>query len=140
MAQPGRGGVDWYENPTGIEIKQINKTLKQQSEPIAATFERLRREGFDAKAAQAIASSYPAERVERQICWLDRRTIKTNRLGLLRAAIEQDWVAPGTAVGAVGQGQLGQPNSEARPAGASYADALSQIRNRFINKPNQSTP
>jgi hypothetical protein len=121
-------------------LKQLNKTLKQQSEPIAATFERLRREGFDAKAARAIASSYPAERVERQIRWLDRRTIKTNRLGLLRAAIEQDWAAPGAAVGTAGQGKLGRPNSSERPAGTSYADALSQVRNRFINKPNSSTP
>jgi hypothetical protein len=128
---------DRYENPTDIEIKQSNKTLKQQ--PVVATFERLRGEGFDAQAAQAISSRYPAERVQRQIRWIDRRNIKSNRLGMLRAAIEQDWAAPGTG-GTIGRGKLGRPNFADRPAGANYAEALSRARERIINKPNSSTP
>ncbi len=124
------------ENPTGIEIKQINKTLKQQ-ETVAATFEKLKAEGFDATAAQAIASRYPTERVARQIRWLDQRHVKSNRLGLLRAAIEQDWLGPsmGIAPGSRGGRQLGRPNSEG-PAGVSYGDALEQARQRFISKAN----
>lgn len=116
-----------YENPTDIEIKQENKTYKQQP-ATAATFERLKTEGFDAKAAQAIASRWPAERIERQMRWLDLRKIKSNRLGMLRAAIEQDWPAPATSPG---QGKLGRPNSGQR-TGESYADALERARQRFI--------
>jgi hypothetical protein len=127
--------ADRYENPTGIEITETNKTLKQQPVPPAAaeTFKRLREAGFDAQAAQALASRYPSERVERQIGWLDRRNVKSNRLGLLRTSIEQDWPPPAASPG---KGKLGRPNSEARPAGASYADALEQARRRFINEAN----
>ena len=117
-----------YEIPTGIEIKQKNKTLKQQP-AIAATFERLKAEGFDAKAARAIASSYSAERIERQTAWIDQRHAKRNRLGLLRTAIEQDWPAPTPSRGE--RGRLGAPNSPARGTGASYGDALEQARRRL---------
>ncbi len=126
---------DRYENPTDIEIKQTNKTSKQQ-QPIAATFERLKAEGFDTKAAQAIASTYPAERIERQIAWLARRKVKSNRLGLLRTAIEQDWSAPASG----GGGQFGAPNSPARPRGASFSEVLEARRQRLAaSAPAQST-
>jgi hypothetical protein len=143
---------DRFENPTGIEIKRVNKTNKQQPPPdsFAATFERLRGEGFDAAAARAIASRYPFERVDRQVRWLDRRRITSNRLGMLRAAIEQDWAPPGPRQG-TGRGrgqpprqQLGRPNWEdshpERPAGTtSYAAALSRARERLLNPPNPPT-
>ena len=51
----------------------------------------MKAEGFDDQAAKAITSRYPAERIHRQIDWIDQRKIKANRLGMLRAAIDQDW-------------------------------------------------
>jgi hypothetical protein len=122
------GLADRSDKRTGSEIKQENKTYKQQDE-VAASFERLKAEGFDARAAQAMASQWPFERVERQIRWLDRRKIKSNRLGMLRAAIEQDWPPPPVQ----GQRQLGRPNLD-RPAGVSFTEAITQTRRRLIAK------
>ena len=110
------------ENQTDIEIKQRNKTLKQQS---ADAIELLRGEGFDEQAAKAIASGYAFEQVERQIRWLGRRQIKSNRLGLLRAAIQGDWPEPGK--------QLGEPNSQ-RAAGADFGTALEETRRRLFGQ------
>ncbi len=119
---------DRSENPTDIEIKQRNKTLKQQED--AAPFEKLRKEGFDATAAQAIASRFDADRIERQIRWLPRRHVKSNRLGLLRSAIEQDWPEPAF-------GKLGAPNSE-RPSGTGFNQALAEVRDRYLGRSNSS--
>jgi hypothetical protein len=124
-----------YENPTDIEIKQENKTYKQQDD-VAASFEKLKAEGFDAKSAQAIASQWPSERIDRQIRWLEGRNIKSNRLGMLRAAIEQDWPRPGPTVG---KGQLGTPNLR-RSAGETYGGALERARERLNQRTNPFTP
>jgi hypothetical protein len=89
--------ADRSENPTDIEIKQSNNTYKQHDqdpETAAVSIEALMREGFDAKTANAIAAKHPAQRVLRQIDWIDLRTIKSNRLGMLREAIEHDWGKP----------------------------------------------
>jgi hypothetical protein len=123
--------ADRSEIPTDIEIKQTNKTLKQQN---AVTLERLKEAGFDAQAAQTLASRFSVERVERQIRWLDRRHVKHNRLGLLRMAIEQDWPAPSAAPA---RGELGQPNLPSR--GSSFAEALEGARRKFISPTNSST-
>ena len=138
-----------YENQTDIEIKQENKTCKQQDE-VAVSFEKLKAEGFDARAAQAIASRWPAERIERQMRWLDGRIIKSNRLGMLRAAIEQDGPRPlplrgkgegnGQSNRSRGQGgQLGIPNS-VREAGESYGGALEKARERLNQHSKPFTP
>jgi hypothetical protein len=120
------------ENQTDIEIKQTNKTFKQQPD-FAAAFSKLRGEGFDANAAQAIASAHPMEHIERQIQWLPGRKVKSNRLGMLRAAIEQDWADPDTR----SRRQLGRPNLK-RPSGTSFAEALSRAR-RQLDPSNTST-
>lgn len=89
--------------------------------------EKLRAEGFDTRSAEAIGKRYPAERILRQINWIDQRKIKANRLGMLRTAIEQDWSAPGEAA------KLGRPNFS-RESGTSFQDALRQSRERFSNR------
>ncbi len=114
--------ADRYENQTGIEIKQINKTLKQQD---AAAFELLRGAGFAENAAQALADRHPFGRIERQVRWLDRRQVKSNRLGLLRAAIEEDWPEPGQ--------QLGRPNFDT-PRDIPFDDTLNNARRRFLGQ------
>jgi hypothetical protein len=114
--------ADRYENQTGIEIKQRNKTLKQQN---ADAIDLLKGEGFDERAAKAIASGYGFDRVECQVRWLARRQIKSNRLGLLRAAIQGDWPEPGK--------QLGKPNSQ-RQAGADFGTALEETKRRLFGQ------
>ena len=125
--------ADQSEIPTDIEIKHSNNTYKQNrsrlSGEAAVSFERLRSEGFDAKAAQAIASRHPLHVVERQINWIDRRKVKSSRLGMLRLAIEENWAAP------TGQraGELGAPNIGPRTPGADFNEAIEQARQRFVN-------
>lgn len=87
--------ADRSEIPTGIQITRRNNIPKQSAESAAVSFEKLIEVGFDPKAANAIASRYPIERILNQIDWLDRRTATKNRLGLLRRAIEGDWSPPG---------------------------------------------
>ncbi len=120
------------EKRSGIQIKETNNILKQQTAAVG-TLERLKAEGFDQRAAQAITSRYPAERIQRQIDWIDRRKIKANRLGMLRAAIDQDWADPSAMT--VGGEKLGRPNF-ARPAGLSYEEAIRHARERLQNKRN----
>ena len=118
------------EIPTDIQITTANNTSKQQHDS-AVAFSRLREEGFDARAAKVLASKFALERVERQIAWLDQRHVKSNRLGMLRAAIEEDWSAP--VPKGKGPRQLGRPNSTPnRASGASFADALKQAEQRLI--------
>jgi len=124
---PKSEAADHSEKVSDIQMKQLNNISKQQAD-VAATIERLKAEGFDTKAAKAIASQFSRERVERQIAWLPARSIKSNRLGLLRAAIAEDWQAPTP----VGKRQLGRPNSD-RNSGMSFGEALAQARRRLID-------
>jgi len=109
------------ENLSDIQIKQRNKTSKQQEET-AVAFEKLLEIGFDRPAALVIAAGFPVERILQQIDWLPMRTVKSNRLGLLRASIEQNWSAP--------QPKLGAPNSRRQSSG-SFEQALAAVESRF---------
>ena len=122
-----------FKNPTDIEIKQINKTFKQQ-EGVAAAFSKLRGAGFDTKAAQAIASRYPLEQIERQLRWLESRHVKSNRLGLLRAAIREDWPEPAT----LARGKVDAQDVK-RPRGASFGSAIEDAKRRLLSGSNQSS-
>jgi hypothetical protein len=128
---------DRFESPTGIQIKETNNTSKQLADA-ADIFEKLKAEGFDDSATQAIASRYPAERIERQIRWIAHRNVRRNRLGMLRTAIEQDWGAPDKSR------KLGQPNSADesadRESGVSFADALEKAESRFSGRLNRHMP
>jgi hypothetical protein len=120
------------ENPTDIEIKQTNKTYKQSKTPsalapeAAASFEKLKNAGFDDSAAKAMAVRFSFDRVERQITWIGQRNCKSNRLGMLRKAIEEDWQAPAG-------GKLGQPNS-GNPRGEAFDGAIAIMRRRFLDQ------
>jgi hypothetical protein len=113
---------DRSENPTDIKIKQRNNISKQQA---AVSFEKLRAEGFSPKSAEVLAATYPDERIDRQIRWLDGRRIKSNRLGMLRSAIERDWPAPSTA-------SRKAPDSGERRHGEDFGSALTQIERRLF--------
>lgn len=132
---PKSEAADHSEKFSGIQIKQTNKTSKQQARrverniAVVEVFERLKAEGFDAVAARAIADRYPAERIHRQINWIDQRKIKANRLGMLRAAIDQDWADPMLITLSPGK-KLGRPNP-AGESGLSVAQALDRTRRRI---------
>jgi hypothetical protein len=118
---------DRLENQTDIEIKQTNKTIKQKRSPeSAASFEKLKEAGFDDAAASAMADRYSFDRVERQIVWLAARKISSNRLGMLRKAIQENWAAPARR----SSQELGQPNLGQR-GGGGFDEVLERIRNRF---------
>ena len=126
---------DRFEIRTGLEIKQINKTLKQQQPAAsfkeredeagarAAALELLGGEGFDYQTAQKLAENYPIERIVRQIDWIGDRRVRKNRVGMLRLAIEQDWSKPAAA-------KLGRPNS-ASPQAAELSDARDRLTKHF---------
>src|SRR5262249_685272 len=48
---------------------------------------------FDSATSMRLAS-HPLERIQRQIGWMDSRTVTRNKLGMLRKAIEEDWPKP----------------------------------------------
>lgn len=128
----GRKNVpaDRSEKRTGIQIKETNNHSKEVA--AAASFEALKKEGFYEQAARAIATKYPVERVLRQIDWLGARRVKTNRLGLLRKSIEEDWPRPrrGSELRDDREAQLGRPNSES--PGHPIGDDLERLRRRFF--------
>ena len=75
--------ADHAEKYSGIQIKQRNKTYKQQTGEAAASFLKLKEAGFDERAARAMAAKRPFDRVDRQIRWMDQRRMCRNRLGML---------------------------------------------------------
>lgn len=92
------------EKCSGIQIKHINKTSKQQHAngvPAVAveSFEKLRAKGFDEKAATILATNFAPEVIKNQILWLDSRAPSVNPLGMLRKAIEENWPNPAEKVG-----------------------------------------
>jgi hypothetical protein len=111
---------DHSENCSGIQTTG-NNTLQTTAAAVAC--ERLKAAGFDARSAKAIADRYPADRIHRQIAWIDRRRIKANRLGMLRTAIDQDWDEPPPPTG------LGRPNLQ-RPSGLSFQAAIERTKRR----------
>lgn len=117
--------ADRSEKPTDIQIKDTNNNNKGA----AVAFEELKREGFDEAAAKAIAKKFPVERIVRQIEWIGRRKAKSNRLGLLRRAIEEDWSRP--QQGRAPAGELGRPNLEGEAR--SLDDSLEAARRRLLN-------
>jgi hypothetical protein len=118
---------DHTEKYSGIQIKQRNKTNKEQTGEAAATFLRLKEAGFDERAARAMASKHPFERVDRQIRWIDQRRVRRNRLGMLRRAIEEDWTRPGSAN--LARDELGQPNFPA--AAETFEETVRRIERRL---------
>jgi hypothetical protein len=54
---------------------------------------RLTQEGIAPARARALVSTYPAERIVRQLAWIDARSYQ-NRQATLIAAIERDYAAP----------------------------------------------
>ncbi len=79
-------------------ITAAEGTLPNANQPLAAAASeligKLVKVGFDPAAAEHLGKRYPAESILRQLEWLPLRQSSTNKLGLLRRAIEQDWPKP----------------------------------------------
>ena len=79
-------------------IKNRSTAAAESSPPDAAAAEgvmaKLLAAGFDDRAARHLAGHYAAEVIEQQLAWLPQRKATTNRLGLLRRAIEGNWPRP----------------------------------------------
>jgi hypothetical protein len=135
------------EKRTDIQITETNNTLKQQgrvaagverihpADQTAVAFNRLREAGFDTPAARALATRYPFDQIDRQLAWIDQRRVRSNRLGMLRLAIERDWSAPATR-----DRTLERPNLAAHERGVTFADALQRAQQRLVDgHPSTST-
>jgi len=87
---------------TDIERKQNKENYKQQQHPRSnhnlvvdpVVVSQLQEQGFSRLISEDLSSRYPRDQVLRQINWLKRRNPVHNRLGMLRRAIEQDWIEP----------------------------------------------
>lgn len=103
--QSVKGHGNRSEKGNDISIKRSIKnrtTAAEESKPSAAAADgilaKLRSVGFDASAAAQLASRCSAGVIEQQIAWLPQRKADTNRLGLLRRAIEGNWPRPEASV------------------------------------------
>ncbi|MEX1028334.1 MAG: hypothetical protein WD049_10090 [Candidatus Paceibacterota bacterium] len=90
-----RGPVDHSENRTTEKTLEKN-ILKQQHAAVwnQTGYDLLIAEGFENPIAKSLSRHYSAAGIERQINWIDHRHPKSNRLGMLRKAIEEDWQEP----------------------------------------------
>ena len=61
---------------------------------VSGVMARLVEAGFDAPTVGHLVRQRPADVIQRQLDWLPLRRACTNRLGLLRRAIESDWPKP----------------------------------------------
>ncbi len=76
-----------------------NQSKNQQTTDVAAqSIELLTKTGFDPSTARSIASKATTTQIANQIAWLRYRTVNTNRLGLLRKALEENWPEPTAAI------------------------------------------
>ena len=104
--QSEMGNGERSEMVNGIRIKTELKTEQTAAAPATAPgtaaavsgLELLKQTGFDESTARQLAAKRSLETIQRQIEWLPLRHTTRNRLGLLRRAIEEDWLKPEGAV------------------------------------------
>ncbi len=86
---------DRFKNRT---IVNNNVKNQQTTVAVASSIALLRKAGFTEPTALALAGRFPESQIANQVRWLRYRTAKTNRLGLLRKAIEENWPEPTASV------------------------------------------
>jgi len=99
--QSEKGNGDRSEKGNDLSIKRsFNKQPTAAGEPsavhpsTAAAAEGLMEVGFDLATARQLAKQHAPEIIAQQLQWLPLRRTSTNKLGLLRRAIEQNWPKP----------------------------------------------
>ncbi len=91
--------VQRFKNQT-VEKPQENNTDKQQNEPPVAavenlkSFQLLQHAGFDDEIAKDLSQKRGLKEIQQQIDWLPHRNPDRNSLGMLRRAIEGNWLKP----------------------------------------------
>lgn len=85
--------AEQFKNRTDRKTR-VEDTSKQQP----AAFKILCDVGFDERVAKHLSETKPLSDIEKQIAWIDKREPSTNRLGMLRRAIEEDWAAPASVL------------------------------------------
>ena len=88
--------LDRFKNQT--KEKTQKKDIRKQQPAVAArnlnACVLLQEAGFDEATAKRLAGANPIAKIQQQISWLEKRNAHTNRLGLLRRAIEENWSEP----------------------------------------------
>src|SRR5262249_41624056 len=87
-----RIAANQFKKDSGREIKQKNKTPKQQQQAAAAAvdsedqraYRRLIEIGFDKATSTRLAASRSLEHIDRQIAWIGKRNPTRNAHGMLR--------------------------------------------------------
>lgn len=72
----------------------VDKNLAVVAESHSQTYQLLLDQGFNRKVAAQLAENYPEAQIQNQLNWLGKRNIARNRLGMLRRAIEENWLEP----------------------------------------------
>ncbi len=96
--QKGKRNIGKKANDLYKEIKQKNKTLKQQPVAVVKAYEELIKMGFKENPSLEIIKYQPSDKIleiiTNQINWLTNRNVKVNKLGLLKKAIKENWSEP----------------------------------------------
>lgn len=84
-----------FKKPTSKE-KTVSKDIRKQNEAAAEVeaIQRLADEGMDVPTAKRLVANRGVEVVTNQLNWLNARNPRDNRVGMLRKAIDEDWVMP----------------------------------------------
>jgi hypothetical protein len=84
-----------FKNRTPINTSLKDTSKQQQDDQAAAknnpAYQLLRDAGFDEQTVMDLSVRRSSEEIEQQINWLEHRKPRTNAIGLLRKAIEQNW-------------------------------------------------
>lgn len=78
-------------------IKETRKEHTKQQQVVVEfdeSIERLTAVGFEASVATELSQKRSQQEIQNQIEWMPKRHVRSNALGLLRKAIEENWAKP----------------------------------------------
>ncbi|MCA9036353.1 MAG: hypothetical protein KDA91_14560 [Planctomycetaceae bacterium] len=85
---------DRFKKPTSKKDNSTNDIHKQQHAAVTQAVSLLVNSGLDRATAIKLAEKRGLAVVENQLAWLDSRNPTTNRIGMLRKAVDEDWPKP----------------------------------------------
>ena len=86
--------TDRFKNQTSKKDTSTNDINKQQQAAVANAVSLLTNTGLDRATAIKLAEKRGLTIVENQLAWLESRNPTSNRIGMLRKAIDEDWPKP----------------------------------------------
>lgn len=90
--------ADRFKNQTSKKDTLKNRISKQQDAAVLKAVSLLTDAGMDRVTAIALAQKRGLVAVENQLGWLEARYPSTNRIGMLRKAVDEDWPKPASVV------------------------------------------